>query len=57
MSLIAAIILPAIEKQLIAAAPEVLAFALKELESLGHALIVLVQSKTQVPPVPPVQGE
>jgi hypothetical protein len=60
MGLITAIILPAVEKQLEAAAPELLAFALKELELLGHALISLVQAKIETPKVSipnTIQGE
>ena len=49
MSMLAAVIIPLVEKYLEAARPELTAFALHEIKSLSEALIDYVEGKAKAP--------
>ena len=52
MSLLSAILLPEIEKQLIALEPQIAAFVLKQLHVIGSEFVAYVEGKLNINPAP-----
>ena len=52
MSLLSAILLPEIEKQLIALEPQIAAFVLKQLHVIGSEFVAYVEGKLNIVPAP-----
>ncbi len=57
MSLLSSIILPALEKELIASEPVIAEFALKQLHKIGQQLMTYAESKIGVVPTLPAEDK
>ena len=56
MSLLSAIILPKLEKELIALEPEIASFLLSQLQSVGEEVLAWIESKGKAAALQPPQG-